>query len=437
MAAVTGLCRDCGRLGDGQGPCPACGSSRSIRHPELTTLSIGHIDCDAFYASIEKRDDPALRDRPVIVGGGRRGVVAAACYIARRHGVHAAMPMFKALRACPEAVVIPPDMAKYQAVGRGVREILLSATPEVEPVSIDEAFVDLRGTERLHARPPAATLAHLANRIEGELGVTVSIGLSYNKFLAKIASDLDKPRGFAVIGRTEAKTFLADRPVGLLPGVGPALARRLAGDGIIHIGQLAALDAKRLSVSYGNIAPSLVGFAHCEDARPVEPHRPTVSVSAETTFAVDIRDRPALERELWPLAERVAQRLKAKGLAGTGITLKLKTAQFQLRARSATLGEPTQLAEIIFRSALPLLAPEATGTAFRLIGVAMSGLRSGAAAGPGNLFDPERERWARVERAIDTVRAKLGPDAIRKGRGFVTGPQQPGGRGSGSARSKT
>ena len=173
---------------------------RVVRHQELHDLTIAHLDCDALYAAIEKRDRPELRDVPVIVGGRHRGVVAACCYIARTYGVHSAMPMFKALKACPEAAVVKPDMKKYAAAGREVRAMMLSLTPLVEPLSIDEAFMDLAGTESLHGASPATTLAALTRRVEAELAITVSIGLSYNKFLAKIASDLDKPRGFAVIG---------------------------------------------------------------------------------------------------------------------------------------------------------------------------------------------------------------------------------------------
>ena len=204
------LCRDCGaRPPADAGTCPGCGSSRLVRHGALHDLTIAHLDCDAFYAAIEKRDRPELRDVPVIVGGRHRGVVAACCYVARTYGVHSAMPMFQALRACPEATVIKPDMKKYVAVGRAIRAMMQELTPLVEPLSIDEAFMDLSGTSSLHGASPAQSLAALALRVEETHRITVSIGLSYNKFLAKIASDLDKPRGFSVIGRAEARSFLA------------------------------------------------------------------------------------------------------------------------------------------------------------------------------------------------------------------------------------
>src|SRR5919107_3368226 len=235
------VCRDCLAVSDGPFPgarCPSCGSPRTLAHPERDALSIAHVDCDAFFAAVEKRDDPSLRDRPVIVGGGKRGVVATACYVARTFGIHSAMPMFKALRACPHAVVIPPDIGKYSAVGREVRRLMLELTPLVEPVSIDEAFLDLSGTERLHHASPAVTLLRFADRVEREIGITVSVGLSCNKFLAKIASDLEKPRGFSLIGRGEVAAFLENRPVGIIPGVGAAAQARLAKAGITLIRHL-------------------------------------------------------------------------------------------------------------------------------------------------------------------------------------------------------
>jgi DNA polymerase-4 len=415
---MTALCRDCFALSAaGSRRCPACGSPRSISHSELGELGIAHIDCDAFYASVEKRDAPELRDRPVIVGGGRRGVVSAACYMARRHGVRSAMPMFKALKLCPDAAVVRPNMRKYAEVGAAVRERMLSVTPAVEPLSIDEAFLDLRGTERLHKAPPAATLARLARRIEDEIGITVSIGLSYCKFLAKVASDLDKPRGFAVIGRGEAKTFLAGQPVRLIWGVGGKFAERLRADGITHIAQLQALDERTLAGRYGAMGARLYRFARGEDERTVEPLHEAKSISAETTFDSDIRDFAALRRELWPLCEKVSARMKAAGLEGSGVTLKLKTAAFRLLTRAAQLDQPTQLAETLFRAAEPLLKKEAGGTPYRLIGIGLSHL--GPASGDqGDLFEPAGNKRARVERAMDAVREKLGENAIATGRGI-------------------
>ncbi len=422
------LCRDCASAlpGSGARRCPACLSPRLLAHPELDQLGIAHIDCDAFYASVEKRDDPSIRDKPVIVGGGRRGVVSAACYVARIYGVRSAMPMFKALQLCPQAVVIRPDIRKYQAVGREVRRLMLEITPLVEPLSIDEAFLDLSGTERLHHGSPAHTLVRLARRIESAVGVTVSIGLSYNKFLAKVASDLDKPRGFSVIGRAEARDFLAVRPVGLIWGVGKALRQQLERDGIRVIGQLTALDERDLVARYGAIGRRLARFARGEDDRAVDPASPAKSISAETTFENDLASLAALQGELWPLCETVAARLKRAGLAGRTVTLKLKGADFRILTRSRTLTAPTQLAEVLFRAALPLLKAEATGRRYRLIGMGASALGPGAEADPPDLLDPEAGRRAKVERAIDAVRDKLGGDAIVKGRAFTPAPKPKG-----------
>ncbi len=370
----------------------------------------------------------------MIVGGGRRGVVAAACYVARLYGVHSAMPMFKALKACPDAVVIRPDMAKYQRIGRRVREMMRELTPLVEPLSIDEAFLDLSGTETLHGGPPARTLARLVRRIEDELGLTASIGLSYNKFLAKVASDLDKPRGFAVIGRAEAPGFLGDKPVRIIWGVGEALQRALERDGIRRLRDLQAREEAELVARYGAMGRRLYRFARGEDDRRVEPDAPAKSISAETTFDDDIAEPRALAGRLWPLCETVAARLKRTGLAGGRVTLKLKTAQFRLLTRSRRLGTPTRLAEVLYRAALPLLEREADGRRFRLIGIGAGDLVDGDLADPPDLLDPDRQRHARVERAIDEVRAKLGEAAIGKGRQFKASRRPPA---TGPERSRT
>ena len=415
------LCRDCGHRPHARaGACPACGSARVLSHAELHRLAIAHLDCDAFYAAIEKRDRPELRDRPVIVGGRHRGVVAACCYIARTYGVRSAMPMFKALEACPEAAVIRPDMKKYTAVGREVRALMLACTPLVEPLSIDEAFMDLSGTESLHRASPAATLARLARRVEDELSITVSVGLSYNKFLAKIASDLDKPRGFAVIGRAEARAFLADKPVGLLWGVGQAMQQRLARDGITRIGALARLDEATLVARYGKIGRRLHRCARGEDDRPVDPARETKSISSEITLDRDLSDPAALRPILWRLAETVARRLKKAGLAGGGVTLKLKTADFRIVTRARRLGAATQSADELFKAAAPLLVREADGRAFRLIGIGAHDLVEAGQAAQGDLFAGSAAGDDGVDKALDAVREKFGEDAIVKGRGFGT-----------------
>ena len=388
------------------------------RHEELHDLEIAHLDCDAFYAAIEKRDRPELRDVPVIVGGRHRGVVAACCYIARTYGVHSAMPMFQALRACPHATVIKPDMKKYVAVGREVRSMMLSLTPLVEPLSIDEAFMDLAGTRSLHRASAAETLARLVRRIEDELSITVSIGLSYNKFLAKIASDLDKPRGFSVIGRAEARSFLADKPVDLLWGVGKAMRERLARDGITMIGKLAQIDEAELIARYGKIGHRLSMCSRGEDDREVDPRRDVKSLSSEITLDRDTSDYSELRPILWRLAETVARRMKKAGVAGEGVTLKLKTADFRTVTRNLRLQRSTQSAEVLFNAAEPLLARETDGRAFRLIGIGAQRLVATNETVQGDLFGGAGLDDSRVETVVDAVREKFGDGAIDVGRGF-------------------
>ena len=419
------LCRDCLTTQDAappEGRCPACRSPRLLDHPELDLLSIAHIDCDAFYAAVEKRDDPSLRDKPVIVGGGKRGVVSTCCYVARLYGVRSAMPMFKALQACPDAIVIHPNMSKYAQVGRQVKEMMLATTPLVESLSIDEAFLDLSGTEKLHHGAPARTLASLAGRIETELGISVSIGLSYCKFLAKVASDLDKPRGFAVIGRGEASAFLAERKVSMIWGVGPALQRTLARDGIATIGQLQTMSEAELVKRYGSIGRRLARFSHGIDDRRVEPESETKSVSCETTFDDDIADGQKLLEIVWPLCEELSGRMKKQGFVGRTVTLKLKTADFRILTRARSVVAPTNMAEEIYEAARPAVLEMATGTEYRLIGVGMSALtETGDGETPDSdddLFGAGRQKSRTIERAMDALRDKHGPDAIRKGRGL-------------------
>ena len=417
---MASLCRDCLKhvtSVEAADRCPRCGSPRLASHPELFDLTIAHVDCDAFFTAVEKRDNPQLVNKPVVVGGGRRGVVAAACYIARTYGVHSAMPMFKALKACPRAVVVAPDHRKYSAVSKQIRTLMRATTPLVEPLSVDEAFLDLSGTKRLHKRPPAETLAVLAKRIEDEIGVTASIGLSYNKFLAKTASDLEKPRGFSVIGRADARSFLALLPVTAIYGVGRAFARRLHGDGIATLAQVQALPPEVMSKRYGAIGARLAGLARGEDPRAVVARRPAKSISAETTFERDIAELARLESILWGLCEKVAGRLKHAEMSTGGITLKLKTDRFRQLTRSKSLDDPTQLAETLFRAARPLLRAEATGARYRLIGISAGNLAPGGAPdAPPDLLDQGTAARARAERAIDKVRAKYGEGAIGKGR---------------------
>ena len=416
---MPGFCRDCfTAVTRSERRCPACASPRLLRHPELHSLSIAHIDCDAFYAAVEKRDRPELADKPVIVGGGTRGVVSTACYIARIQGVKSAMPMFKALKLCPEAVVIKPDMAKYSAAGKIVRELMLEVTPLVEPLSIDEAFLDLTGTSRLHGMSPALTLAHLIQRIAERVGITASVGLSHNKFLAKLASDLEKPRGFSVLGRAETLNFLASKPVGFIWGVGKAMQEELAKGGITMISQLQQMERNDLMRRFGSMGARLYHLSRGEDQRIVSTDDHSKSISAETTFNTDIRDCAELERILWPLAEKVSRRAKAEGVAGHTVVLKLKTADFKTRTRNVSLSDPTLMASRIYDAALPLLHREATGTAFRLIGVGITGLVEASPEQETETLDITTAARAKAEMALDKIRDKFGRTAVARGIGF-------------------
>lgn len=416
---IPGICRDCFTPVPADARrCPACKRPRIVRHPELLTLGIAHLDCDAFYAAVEKRDNPELADKPLIIGGGKRGVVSTCCYIARIRGVRSAMPMFKALQACPEAVVIKPDMEKYVRVGREVRQMMRDLTPLVEPLSIDEAFLDLTGTEKLHHGSPALSMMKLQARIEKEIGITVSVGLSYCKFLAKVASDMDKPRGFSIIGQAEALDFLKEKPISLIWGVGKAFETKLARDGLTRISQLQKMEENDLMARYGVMGRRLWRLSRGLDDRRISNNNIAKSISAETTFFDDISNADELRRKLWPLCEKVATRAKASQKSGQTVVLKLKTADFKSRTRSVTLPDPTQLAEVIFRTGAPLLAKETDGTAFRLLGIGISNLSDEGFADPPDMLDPSATRRAEAERAMDRVRARFGAAAIIKGRGM-------------------
>ncbi|MBZ9700613.1 MULTISPECIES: DNA polymerase IV [unclassified Mesorhizobium] len=425
-----GFCRDCLAFQRSDARrCERCGSPRLARHPELYRLHLAHIDCDAFYAAIEKRDNPALKDKPLIIGGGKRGVVSTACYIARIRGVRSAMPMFKALEACPEAVVIPPNMEKYVVVGREVRAMMQALTPLVEPLSIDEAFLDLAGTERLHGLPPAVVLARFALAVEKEIGITVSSGLSYCKFLAKVASDFRKPRGFSVIGEAEAVGFLAVQPVSMIWGVGKAFNATLEQDGIRTIGQLQKMDRGDLMRRYGVMGDRLYRLSRGEDVRRVDPDQDAKSVSAETTFDTDIASLDELVSVLRGLSEKVSARLKKSGIAGRTVVLKLKTQDFKIRTRNRQLGDPTRLADRIFSTGVELLRKETDGTKYRLLGIGVSDLSADDKADPPDLVDVQSRKRAMAEGAIDSLRDKFGRKAVETGytfgKGRDTHPPEP------------
>ena len=417
---MPALCRDCLTTFETGRRCPACRSPRVVAHPELFDLAIAHMDCDAFYASVEKRDNPGLRDKPVIIGGGRRGVVSTACYIARIKGVRSAMPMFQALRLCPEAVVVRGRMDVYVEVSRQIRAMMEDLTPAIEPLSLDEAFLDLTGTARLHGAPPAVMLARLANRIRSEIGITGSIGLSHNKFLAKIASDLEKPQGFSVIGRADTQAFLAPQPVRLIWGIGEAGQASLAKAGIRTFSDLRRWEKPALADRFGAMGDRLWHLARGEDHRPVRRDRAVKGVSNETTFHEDISDPDLLDGHIWRLSEKVADRLKARGIAGRTVTLKLKRADFRLVTRRTTLADGTQTADRIYRTARALfdqIDHGDQGTAYRLLGIGLSDLGPADQADrEGNLLDPQETARLTAERATDAIRARFGADAILKGR---------------------
>ena len=426
VSHFPGFCRDC--LAGQRAKlrrCSACGSPRIVYHDELYGLTLAHIDCDAFYAAIEKRDNPDLADKPVIIGGGKRGVVSTACYIARIHGVRSAMPMFKALEACPDAIVISPNMEKYVTVGRQIRMMMQDLTPLVQPLSIDEAFLELKGTERLHHDPPARVLARFAQRVEKEVGITISIGLSYCKFLAKVASDLNKPRGFSVIGEAEARDFLREKSVRLIWGVGKAFSETLERDGIRTVGQLQTMEETDLMRRYGVMGKRLFHLSRGQDDREVQPNDPAKSVSAETTFFDDISSYEELVTHLRRLSEKVASRLRKSDIAGHTVVLKLKTADFKGRTRNRKLEDPTMLADRIFRTGMELLRKETDGTRYRLIGIGVSDLADPGRADPPDLVDPAASRRAAAEAAMNTLRDKFGKASVETGYTFgKTGPSR-------------
>ena len=416
---LPALCRDCltGFDAPADARCPACGSPRVVAHAELRDLSVAHVDCDAFYAAVEKRDRPELADKPVIIGGGRRGVVSTACYVARLRGVRSAMPMFQALRLCPDAVVLKGRMSLYVEVSQAIRAMMDDLTPAVEPLSLDEAFLDLTGTARLHGRPPAALLAGMVARMRAELGITASVGLSHNKFLAKIASDLDKPRGFSVIGRAETDAFLAPKPVGIIWGVGASARDALERAGVRTIADLRRWERKALIERFGSMGDRLWHLSRGIDRRAVRPDRVPKSIGKETTFRADTAEVDVLDGHLWRLSEQVSARAKAKGLAGRTVTLKLKRADFRLLTRRAGLGEPTQMADRIYRAVRGLLDAFGPTGDLRLIGVAVSDLAPAAQADRADdLLDAGAARRAAAERATDAIRARFGEAVIGKGR---------------------
>lgn len=333
--------------------------------------------------------------------------------------------MFKARQLCPDAVVLKPDMAKYVEVSRAIRRQMDALTPLVEPISIDEAFLDLSGTAALHKAPPALVLARFAQSVEKEIGVTISVGLSHNKFLAKVASDLDKPRGFAVIGAAETLSFLAPKPISMIYGVGKVFAETLRKDGLTTIGQLQEEAPENLIRRYGETGARLARLCRGQDSRAISRTSEMKTISSETTFNTDLSSVDALSTELLKCSERLSDRLKAKSIVGDTVTLKLKTAGFRLRTRARHLMIPTQLANVIYETGMSLLERELDGTAFRLIGIGVSGLEAAAGTDAVDLLEPQIARKAAAERAMDRVRSKFGREALIRGKLYGQKPSRP------------
>ncbi len=373
--------------------------------------AIAHVDMDAFYASVEQRDQPELRGLPVIVGADPkgRGVVSACSYEARVFGVHSAMPISRAARLCPHGVYLPVDMDKYVRVSGEIMAILADFSPLVEPVSVDEAFIDLTGTETLWGPPPEA-VRRIKARIRAETGLTASAGLAANKFIAKVASDLEKPDGLVVVPPGREPEFLAPLPIERLWGVGKATAKELQALGIATIGQLQRVPPRALAARLGPHGPDLLDLAFGRDARPVEPFSPPKSMGAETTFGRDSRDVARIEETLRAQAERVARELRAEGLAACRVTLKLRWADFRTLTRSHT-GDPTQDGLEIYRRAATLLARERLIQPVRLIGVSASTFRP-QASGQLPLLDPAAVRREQLARAVDRITGRFGRSAI-------------------------
>jgi DNA polymerase-4 len=417
---MPSLCRKCFNTFNEEGRCPRCSSPLVVSHSELFDLNIAHMDCDAFYASVEKRDNPDLADKPVIIGGGRRGVVSTACYIARIRGVKSAMPMFKALEKCPDAVVIRPRMKIYAEISQQIRAMMNDITPLVEPLSLDEAFMDMSGTHKLHGAPPAVMLAKLMDRISDNLGLTGSIGLSHNKFLAKIASDLNKPNGYSIIGEAETSSFLKDKSIRLIWGVGASTQKSLEKSGIRTFLDLLRWDRKDLVSKFGSMGDRLWFLARGQDARVVSNSDRIKSISNETTLNENTSNIRVLEGHLWRLCEKVSSRAKSKGLAGTIMILKLKSSNHKIITRRVTLRDPTYMADVLFRSTYPLMEAAIENGPFRLVGAGLSGLclASQAQREPELLDDGALNR-IKVERVTDEIREKFGDEAMIKGRSLL------------------
>jgi|SRR5579863_4115734 len=386
-----------------------------------------HVDMDAFYASVEERERPELVGKPLIVGGTPqgRGVVAAANYAVRKFGVHSAMPTSKALKHCPQAIVLPPRMGFYAQVSDEIREIMLRYSPLVEPLSLDEVFIDVTGSELLFG--PAAEIGRRIKReIRESVRLVASVGVAPNKFLAKIASDIEKPDGFVVVDPQGVQAFLDPLPVGRLWGVGRVTGQTMEQLGIRTIGQVRMTSMEVLKQHFGAGGEHLWQLAHGIDERRVVPDREAKSVSHETTFAEDIDDRDVLRAWLVELAEQVACRLRRHQLRGRTVHLKIRFADFHTITRSKTLSQPTNITDEISRTAVELLenCAAAQGQRIRLVGVGVSGFDEAVPGAPQkvqqSLFaDEDREKQTQLDQATDRIRERFGSAALHRGSGLL------------------
>ena len=384
-----------------------------------TNRQIIHVDMDAFYASVEQLDNADLKGKAVIVGGDaqKRGVVAAASYEARKFGVHSAMPMSQAIRLCPDAIVLPVRMKRYAEIAEQIRAIFQKFTPDMEPISLDEAFLDVTGSIRLFGS--AEQIGHdIKNQIKEQLGLIASVGTAPNKFLAKLASDLDKPDGFVIVTEENKQQILDPLPVSRIWGVGKVTEKTLKSKGITTIKQLRKTPPEVLRDIFGNQTEDLLLLAQGLDDRQVEPDRETKSISSEQTFAQDIADKDVLMGVLLNQVEDVAQRLRKNNLGARTITLKLRYGDFRTITRSSTFDRTTNITKVLRDEAMELFLKwhKKSAGALRLLGFGVSGLQE-AGSGQHQLFsEPDADKQKRLDEAFDKIREKFGYDALRRGK---------------------
>jgi DNA polymerase IV len=385
----------------------------------VTSRQIIHVDMDAFYASVEQLDHPELAGKPVVVGGDPKGrsVVAAASYEARTYGVHSAMPMSQAVRLCPSAIVVPVRMGRYVEVSKKIRAVFDRYTPLVEPVSIDEAFLDVTGSTGLFGSADQIGRA-VKRQIKEQTSLTASVGVAPNKFIAKVASDLRKPDGFVVITEENKQQVLDPLPVGRIWGVGKVTERLLKSHGLDTIAQLRRTPLETLRKIVGNFAGDLLDLAHGRDDDAVEPSRETKSVSSEQTFAADLQDKEVLLGVLLEQVEEVAQRLRAEGLAARVIRLKLRYGDFTTVTRSRALDHATHTTEALWQAARTTFETwrSASGRPLRLLGFAAAGIEPEQAVQRELFPDPEEDKHKRLDKAMDEIRGRYGKDALRRGK---------------------